>query len=441
MAHCARIFGIMSHSPTRISIGALFIALALPAAAQSTMQRYAAHDSAAAAARKARDWTEYQKHIIVLDSILGGHPNVQIVSARIASHLGDTATAYARLRDFASMGLQRNLEADSDLVALKGTESWKSINDRITGNGSNAGAFVPAFTMADSDFVAEDIAWDPVSKRWLVTGIRRSVIVAVDRNGKQSTIAAGPDKGHGYLALAVDSASGTLWATTEAIPLALGFDTTMAGRASVFRYDLKSGKQLARYDMPANEQHGAGDIAVAENGDLFIADATDRSLHVLRKGSDRLSALVPKGEFFSPQGPAIARDGRHLYLADYGRGIARIDRATGAVEWLHHPRDVALNGIDGLTALDNRTLIGVQNGTNPNRVIRISLDSAGTSITKVDVIAQNKDVIREPTHGVVVGNDFYFIGNGGFGAFDDKGNLRSGERAIAPVIQRLPNIR
>ena len=431
----------MLNSPTKVAIVALAIAFSFPAGAQTTMQRYAAHDSAAAAARKARDWLTYQKHVVVLDSILGGHPNVQIVSARIAAHLGDTAAAYSYLRDFASMGLQRNIEADSDLVALKTSASWKSINDRIASNTRVIGEPTRAFAMPDSDFVAEDITWDPVGKRWLVTGIRRSVIVAVDRDGKQHTIATGPDNGYGYLALAVDSARGVLWASMEAIPLALGFDTTMAGRAALIRHDLSSGKQLARYDMKSGERHGAGDIAVAENGDLFIADATEQSLYVIRNGSDRIQPLVSTGEFFSPQGPAVARDGKHIYLADYGRGIARIDRATGEVKWVAHPRDVALNGIDGLTVVDSRTLLGVQNGTNPNRVIRISLDPSGMSVLKVDVIAQNKETIREPTHGVLVGRDYFFIGNGGYGAFDEKGNLRAGERAIAPVILKLPNVR
>jgi DNA-binding beta-propeller fold protein YncE len=431
----------MSNSPTKCAVIALAIFAAIPAGAQTPMQRYAAHDSAASAARKAHDWSEYQKHVVVLDSILGGHPNVQIVSARIASHLGDTATAYSRLRVFAAMGLQRNIEADSDLVALKSSPTWKAINDRLASNGNTIGAPTPAFAMPDSDFVAEDIAWDPIGKRWLVTGIRRSVIVAVDRDGKQQTFSTGPDKGYGYLALAVDSARGVIWATAEAIPLALGFDTTMAGRASIFRYDLRSGQQLARYDMTEGERHGAGDIAVGENGDLFIADAADRSLHVIRSGSDRIDVFIPRGEFFSPQGPAVAKDGKHLYLADYGRGIARIDRSTGGVEWVSHPENVALNGIDGLTAVDSRTLIGVQNGTNPNRVIRISLDDSGKSVSQIEVIAQNKETIREPTHGVLVGRHFYFIGNGGYGSFDDKGNLAAGERAIAPVILKLSNVR
>jgi hypothetical protein len=104
------------------------IALILPAstaAAQTTLQQYAHHDSAAAAARKAGNWSAYAAEIPYLDSILNGHPNVRIVRARIGAHLGDTATAYQSLRNFAAMGLRRRIEADTDLVALRGTPSWK----------------------------------------------------------------------------------------------------------------------------------------------------------------------------------------------------------------------------------------------------------------------------------------------------------------------------
>jgi sugar lactone lactonase YvrE len=420
----------------------LALALILPtiSAAQTTVQLYAHHDSAAAAARRAGNWKAYGAEIPLLDSILNGHPNVRIVRARIGAHLGDTAAAYASLRDFAAMGLERRIEADTDLVALRGTPSWNALLERLSANGGSVGSFTPAFTMPDSDFVAEDIAFDPIRKRWLVSGIRRSIILAVDAEGTQQVFAKGGDKGWGFLALAVDSSRNTLWATAEAIPIAIGFDSTLAGRAAVFRYDLAKGTVLQRYDLPRSERHAAGDIAVAENGDLFIADTGDGTLLVIRNGGS-IQTLIPKGELMSPQGPAIASDGKHIYLADYARGIARIDRSSGKIEWLKHSHTVALNGIDGLSAANATTLIGVQNGTHPNRLIRITLDNEGTSIKKVESIAQNEDSIKEPTHGVFVGRDYHFIANGGYGAFGDDGKLLAGERAIAPVIARIVNLR
>ncbi len=408
--------------------------------AQTTLQLYAHHDSLAAAARRGGNWAAYGAEIPVLDSILNGHPNVRIVRARIGAHLGDTASAYASLRDFAAMGLRRRIEADTDLVALRGTASWNSLIERITANGAKVGTFTSAFAMPDSDFIAEDITWDPSAKRWLVSGIRRSVIRSVDRQGRQTTFVQGADKGWGFLALAVDSARNILWATAEAIPISLGFDSANAGKAAIFRYDLRNGTLLERHDMPLSAHHGAGDIAVAENGDLFVSDAADGALYVIRNRGE-LQVLVPKGELMSPQGPAIAPDGKHVYLADYARGIARIDRATGQVEWLKHSHDMALNGIDGLSFADSRTLIGVQNGTNPNRLVRITLDDSGMAIMRVESIAQDESSINEPTHGVFVGRDYYFIANGGYGSFGDDGKLRAGERAVAPVIAKIVSLR
>jgi sugar lactone lactonase YvrE len=425
----------------RFLIGLITSAVtAAAASAQTTLQLYAHHDSAAAAARKAGNWTAYGAEIPLLDSILNGHPNVRIVRARIGAHLGDTASAYASLRDFAAMGLRRRIEADTDLVALRGTASWNSLIERIAANGAKIGTFNSAFVMPDSDFIAEDITWDPTAKRWLVSGIRRSVIRSIDQQGKQTTLVQGADRGWGILALAVDPARNVMWATAEAIPISLGFDSVNAGKASIFRYDSRNGSLLERYDMPSSAHHGAGDIAVAENGDLFVSDAADGSLYVIRNGG-QLQVLVPKGELMSPQGPAISPDRKHVYLADYARGIARIDRTNGKVDWPKHSHEVALNGIDGLSFADSHTMIAVQNGTNPNRLVRITLDDSGTTITRVESIAQDESSINEPTHGVFVGRDYYFIANGGYGSFGDDGKLRAGERAIAPVIAKIVNLR
>jgi DNA-binding beta-propeller fold protein YncE len=423
----------------RIQILAGVLLLAATAHAQTAAELYRRQDSAAAAARKARDWAGYRDHVVILDSILGHHPNVRVVNARIYAHMGDTATAYSNLRDFAATGLIRRIEADTDLIALHGTRSWDDVVASIAANAGARGSYSPAFAMPDSDFIAEDITYDARNKRWLVSGIRRSVVVSVSRDGKVSSFIRGAEKGQGFLALAVDSARGILWATTEAIPQAVGFDSTMAGRASLFRYDLTSGKLLQRYDMPSTEPHGAGDIAVAENGDLFIADTGTGAIWVIRSGG-RLEQLVAPGEIMSPQGPAIARDGKTFYISDYVRGIARIDRVSGKVRWVTHDPAIAVNGIDGLSVIDGRTLVAVQNGTNPNRVIRIALDPSGMIVTRGDVVAQGES-IREPTHGVFAGRDYYFIANGGFGSFGDDGNLVKGDRAVAPVVMRIRNLR
>jgi sugar lactone lactonase YvrE len=338
------------------------------------------------------------------------------------------------------MGLIRQLDTDADLQTLRGTPSWDAIIARIKTNADDVGNFTPAFTMPDSDFVAEDITYDSRGKRFFVTGIRRSVIMSVTPSGAMTTFAKGFAPGWGMLAVAADPARNTLWATAEPLPFSIGYDSAQKGRAAIVKYDLATGALLRRYDLPADARHGAGDIAVAENGDLFVSDGASGALYVIRPDKD-LATLVPEGELRSPQGPAISPDGRHVYVADYARGIARVDRSSGEVVWVRHSNDVALNGIDGLSFAGPNKLIAVQNGTNPNRLLAISLDAGGTRVAATSVIAQKNGTIREPTHGVLAGDDYYFIANGGFGAFADDGTLRKGEVPKAPVIMRITGLK
>jgi len=50
-------------------------------------------------------------------------------------------------------------------------------------------------------------------------------------------------------------------------------------------------------------------------------------------------------------------------------GIAVINLASGKVDYLLHPEEMAVIGLDGLYLADD-TLIGVQNGTDPERIVR-----------------------------------------------------------------------
>ena len=440
LLHCAAVTTTIALSASSSAQAQSSVAASSPKPAMTTMQRYAYLDSVAAAARKAGDWARYRDHVVILDSILNGHPNVRVVNARIHAHLGDTAAAYASLRNFAAMGLVRPIEADTDLVALRGTPTWDALIARIKANANPVGTFRAAFALPDSEFVAEDIAYDALGKKFFVTSVRRSTIVTVTPDGVISTFARGIAPGWGMLAVAVDRPRNTLWASAEALPLAANYDSAQQGRSAVLRYDLTTGALLKRYDLPNDAPHQAGDMTVASNGDVIVADGRGGGVYVIPHGKT-LQLLIAPGELRSPQGPAMAEGGQHFYLADYTRGIARVERSTGKIEWLKHSRNIALNGIDGLTMAGPSTLIGVQNGTNPNRLLKISLGADGISVTSATVVAQNRESITEPTHGTFVGPDYYFIANGGYGTFDDNGNIRKGDRALPPVVMRLEKLR
>jgi sugar lactone lactonase YvrE len=287
-------------------------------------------------------------------------------------------------------------------------------------------------------FVAEGVVWDAGRRRLLVSSMRRRRIDAVSLDGTVSTfIDIARDSAVSPLGLAIDAPRNRRWISTEWSPFALGANAADSGRASILEYDVASGELRRRFELPrGTTPHEPGDIAVAPNGDLFVSDGRAGMVYVICEGRSSIDTLVRAGPLVSPQGIAPDGDGRRLFVADYALGIITVDRRTGAVERLPRPSDVAANGVDGMILVGDQ-LIGVQNGVTPNWLIAFDLDAAHSRIVGARTIARDTARIREPTHLVAVGDDVYYVANGGFGLYDERGNLRPGVTQTAPVIAGL----
>jgi hypothetical protein len=152
--------------------------------------------------------------------------------------------------------------------------------------------------------------------------------------------------------------------------------------------------------------------------------------------TDHLDVLIPAGTFRSPQTPALSPDGRTLFVPDYSRGISAVDLRSKQASLLPHPRSLSLAGIDGLYVA-GQTMIAVQNGTAPARLIRMRLNSSLTKIEDFEVLEANWPGLGHPTHGVVVGDRFYFIANSGWDRLTDDGQLKPGAAFDPPAIREM----
>jgi hypothetical protein len=113
-----------------------------------------------------------------------------------------------------------------------------------------------------------------------------------------------------------------------------------------------------------------------------------------------------------------------------------IDLGTGKIDYMLHPENIAVTGLDGLY-LAGDSLLAVQNGTEPERIMRYRLNPEQTEIIGQEVIEQGPR-IGDPTHLVVVDGIAYVSTNVGWGNIDDHGNLKAGEHFSAPVLMRFP---
>jgi len=123
-------------------------------------------------------------------------------------------------------------------------------------------------------------------------------------------------------------------------------------------------------------------------------------------------------------------------VSDYAGFIFRVDTATKAVVRLAAPPDVALYGIDGL-AFHKGSLIGVQNGVDPSRVVKLDLSPDSARISAARIIDMNHPRVAEPTLGVVVGDMYYYVANSFGGLLRKPNSVLANQPLEEPVILKL----
>ena len=395
------------------------------------------HNAAARAAYERKDYVTYRAQLLQLAAALSGHSLVLYKLAAAEALLGNDTAAIRRLRVYAATGLTAQAASDSDFRSLRGRADFDSVVAQLARNAQPVAASVLAFTLPDERLLPEDITYDAVERAFYVSSMLKRKIVRVDSGGTvRDFVEPGRDDIWSVLGVVVDPRRRLLWATTSTLERTRAYSAADSGRGALLAYDLATGRLVHRYDLPAiSGHHELGEIAVGDSGDVYVSDGRVGVLYVLRRGATAVEPLLADGALVSPQGIAVRPDGR-LFVADYVRGIALVDPATRVVSWLGHAHEVPLNGIDGLS-LHGHTLIVVQNGTTPPRVLRLDLSDDLSRVTRSEVLEANTVSSSEPTHGVFVGGDFYYIANSGFDRIAPDGSVKPGVALEPAMIRRV----
>ena len=383
---------------------------------------------------KANDWHSNLVSANELKELLNGDPDSLLEVARAEVHLDNLNGAFRELEEFTRMGQSIDLLATSaDFAPLLRHANFTRIQNAMKANRSSISTGSTAMKLSDTSLLAEDLDYDPQTRRFFITSVREKKIISVGASGANADFATAPDNWP-MMALKVDTTRRLVWATEVAMQGFIFAPQPDWGRSAVLCYDLKSGKLLRRIEGPRGS--ALGDMALMANGDVIVSDGDGGGIYRLPVDGSVLERL-DGGDFISPQTPAMYPDGKHVFVPDYERGIGVLEIATKQVRWLSMQGRFALNGIDGLYFSHGR-LIAVQNGTTPERVIVFKLDAMLTRIESEMIIERSTGTLGDPTHGVVINNSFYYIANSGWDSIDDHGNVKPGTKPSASRIMRAP---
>lgn len=435
----------MSHfKPTRTALAGLVCLYVCLAAVMSgaLAQDGQKHDgrfyeTLAVKAYQAKDYAAFLENMKQAAQLRPNHPRLMynLSAAYALNNRKDEAIEW--LARVARMGLVYAAERDEDFASLKDSREFAEVVALFQKNRAPVGVAAQAFTVHEKGLVPESVAYDPVTKTFYLSSVYRRKILRVNPKGETTEFATEREGLWSVMGMKVDAARRTLWVCTAAQPQMTNYDARERGRSGLFKFDLTTGKLAGKYMLPADsKQHWLGDLAVNSRGDVYTTDSVTPALYVLRHDAPRLEAVLEGEPFVSPQGLDFTTDEKQLFVADYAKGVFRINLSTKSYTQIANAPDSTMLGIDGLYFRRGR-LIAVQNGVNPPRVVRLNLSKDLSRVERFETVAANLPVFDEPTLGVLNGHDFYFIANSQWGALDDEGHLAPEEKLKEPVVLKL----
>jgi len=395
--------------PIIIFLAGIFCLLlaSLPALAQ--MDAAAAQDHLRAADEAYRDGN-YEEFTASLETAVALNPFSLYTRYNLAcgyARTGRDTEALQILRDLVAARIDFDMAEDEDLESLRDNPEFSRLVNTLERRLQPVLVSEHRFSIEQLGLIPEGIAIDDESGRTFVGSMRSGDIYVVDATGQLSKFATVQHDGKlAAIGLAVDVPRSMLWAVGTSSRLVEDFDPDAPVRSGAFGFDLVTGRLRVKF-MAENPTNGFNDVAIAPSGDIFLSGD---ALSVIRTGSTAIETIDTSMQIYGSNGIAVRPDGKRLFASSYPVGIAAVHPETGESYWLEAPADVSLYGIDGLYWYEG-DLIGVQNGVQPWRLIRMQLNDEQTAITHVRLIEfANEDMT--PTTGAIVGDVIHYVGQG-----------------------------
>ncbi len=298
-----------------------------------------------------------------------------------------------------------------------------------------------AFTIPEKDLLPESIAFDPQEQAFFVSSTRKGKVVKIDSNGTVSDFITSKQDGLWMtIGIKIDAQRRILWVCSSGGENLIGYNLNdeKDGRpAGVFKYDLNNGALLDKFTFTQKGNvHFINDLTINhKNGDIYFTHMFEEHAIYVWKWNRKPAIFLSSGDLPYPNGITLKED-KTLYVA-HSDGVSSIDLKSKNITQLNVPEGQNISkraSIDGLY-YHKWSLIGVHPGISS--VSRMYLNDKGDGIDKVELLEQNHPMMMNPTTGVLVGNQFYYIANAQFGSFNEDGSLWADEQLFEPVILKV----
>jgi sugar lactone lactonase YvrE len=329
------------------------------------------------------------------------------------SLLNDKPAAYDLMLRMQKQGLAYDFSLTEETRNLRETEVFDYVNDLMKLAGNPMGESEAVFELPKSVSMPETIKWDESRQQFLIGTVAEGAIYAVGTDGQVTELLRANDENGlwAIIDIIVDQPNNRLWVSSASVPGFSAYNPVDKGRSALYEFDLESLELLRRYPVPVDgRSHHLGSMVMSPAGDIYIADRNLPFVYQKPAGENKLKAVLALQDMVSIRGMAMRQDGSLMYVAGREMGVMVIDLQAQRAGFMAVPETLNLGGIDGMYLKDNYLYI-IQNGIQPQRVMRLQLDPTGTNVMEVRPMAVAQPQFDYPSFGTIQGADLYYFAN------------------------------
>lgn len=403
--------------------------LAVSSFAQGLQKFY----SEAMAAYKNKNYPEFYSKIKEANKVHPYHQGVLYQLGIAATLTNKKAEAIQALKQAILINADFKLEGIADFNSIKDSKEFKSLLQLQKEWQRPVVNSTVAFTIKDRSLHTEGIDYNPNTKTFYLGSIHKRKIVKVASDDAVSDFCPSAFQGMtSIFGLKVDAKRNVLWACSSPMEEMQNYDS--AAQSAVFKFDLSSGELLQKYIPRIGAKKAVyGDLILTKKGQVFITDSQNNDILMVNEKTFKVETFFSSEDFWNIQGIAFSPDEKILFVADYVKGIFKLDVQSKVLTEVVSKAEASLKGIDGLYFYNN-SLIAIQNGVVPLRCTQFFLNKDFSEINRFEIIDRNHPNFNEPTLGTLDGSTFYYIANSQWGGYDAKHKIKPDEQLQDIVV-------
>ncbi|MGB0930188.1 MAG: TPR end-of-group domain-containing protein [Chitinophagales bacterium] len=381
-----------------------------------------------------KDFKTFLQHCQSMDSIRDNHPTILYNLACAYSLNQNEAKAVQTLEKLLLIDAKEQIREEADLDNIRESEGFKRILAKMDSIAIPVIQSDTAMVIPVKNLHPESIAFDAKTGDFYLSGFHLRKIIRINSEGNVSDFIEEAEDGIWAVSgIKIDTVRRWLWATTVAAPQMIDFEESKDGQTGIFKYDLDSGELLKKYLLKEEEAHWFGDLEIHPDGTVYATDSKQPYIYCIKITPDSLELFVNHSDFVSLQGITFNDSTSYLFVADYRNGIFKIELASQEIQSIVAPKNTSLKGIDGMYFHKN-SLITIQNGLRPMRVMRHYFEEDQLIFKHSQIIDHHHPAFDEPTLGVIVGSDFFYIANSPWAKYEKDGTMFSEDKLGNIVI-------